>query len=80
MDTLKVGDDLDISGPWGMTEYIGRGTFKLRGKAVQKKHVGMIAGGTGITPMLQIIRAIMRDPLDRKRRIGEEKRREEIRR
>ena len=73
-----MGDDLDISGPWGMTEYIGRGTFKLRGKAVQKKHVGMIAGGTGITPMLQIIRAIMRDPLDRKRRRSE-KRREEIR-
>lgn len=28
------------------------------------KSVGMIAGGTGITPMLQVIRAIMKDPDD----------------
>ncbi|KAK2496834.1 hypothetical protein MC885_013896 [Smutsia gigantea] len=28
------------------------------------KCVGMIAGGTGITPMLQVIRAIMKDPDD----------------
>jgi len=28
------------------------------------KHVGMVAGGTGITPMLQIITAIMKDRSD----------------
>ncbi|CAO2601442.1 NADH-cytochrome b5 reductase 3 [Lemmus lemmus] len=28
------------------------------------KSVGMIAGGTGITPMLQVIRAVMKDPND----------------
>ncbi|XP_014901058.1 NADH-cytochrome b5 reductase 3-like [Poecilia latipinna] len=28
------------------------------------KQVGMIAGGTGITPMLQLITAIMKDPQD----------------
>ena len=28
------------------------------------KKIGMVAGGTGITPMLQIIRAIQRDPTD----------------
>ena len=27
--------------------------------------IGMIAGGTGITPMLQIIRAALKNPLDR---------------
>jgi cytochrome-b5 reductase len=29
------------------------------------KAFGMIAGGTGITPMLQITKAIMRDPKDK---------------
>jgi len=29
------------------------------------KHIGMIAGGTGITPMLQIIRAIVKNPQDK---------------
>lgn len=28
------------------------------------KSVGMIAGGTGITPMLQVIRAVLKDPND----------------
>merc|ERR1712146_740242 len=28
------------------------------------KHLGMMAGGTGITPMLQIVAAIMKDPKD----------------
>jgi cytochrome-b5 reductase len=27
-----------------------------------KKHLGMIAGGTGLTPMLQVIRAIVENP------------------
>ncbi len=29
------------------------------------RELGMIAGGTGITPMLQIIRAALKNPLDR---------------
>ena len=29
------------------------------------RRIGMIAGGTGITPMLQIIRAIFKDPVDK---------------
>lgn len=29
------------------------------------RHVGMLAGGTGITPMLQIIRAIVKNPNDK---------------
>lgn len=28
------------------------------------RELGMIAGGTGITPMLQIIRAVLKNPLD----------------
>ena len=50
-------------------EYLGRGHFKVKypGKPEQFRYatnVGLIAGGTGITPMLQIIRAMIKDPED----------------
>ena len=50
-------------------EYLGRGHFRVKypGKPEQLRYttsVGLIAGGTGITPMLQIIRAIIKDPDD----------------
>ena len=32
--------------------------------AVMAKKLGMIAGGTGITPMLQLVRAIFKDKTD----------------
>ncbi|RMD41236.1 hypothetical protein DV735_g3898, partial [Chaetothyriales sp. CBS 134920] len=48
--TLKIGDTMKLRGP--------KGAFVYRPNLV--KHFGMIAGGTGITPMLQIIRAINR--------------------
>ena len=50
----QVGDSLDISGPWGMHEYLGKGKFKLHKREVTCKKLGMMAGGTGITPMLQV--------------------------
>uniref|UniRef100_A0A6N2L139 NADH-cytochrome b5 reductase n=1 Tax=Salix viminalis TaxID=40686 RepID=A0A6N2L139_SALVM len=37
---------------------------KLRYSPNMKKHIGMIAGGTGITPMLQVIEAILKNPDD----------------
>ena len=65
-DSLKVGDTLDVSGPWGVIEYKGRGTW-LYGKReiTNMTQVGMMAGGTGITPMLQIITAVLKDPKDK---------------
>ena len=50
MATLKVGDDMKMRGPKGAMVYTPN----------MCRHLGMIAGGTGITPMLQIIRAIQR--------------------
>lgn len=53
--TLEVGDAVGIKGP--------RGAFTYTPGMVRE--LGMIAGGTGITPMLQIARAILSDPKDR---------------
>ena len=73
MHSLKIGDTLDFSGPKGRYEYRGKGTFTIKrlksqggGFEIRKaKKIGMIAGGTGITPMLQVMRAVMRDGGDK---------------
>ncbi|XP_063073516.1 NADH-cytochrome b5 reductase 3 [Engraulis encrasicolus] len=70
VESLRVGETIDFRGPSGLLIYQGKGEFAIKpdkkSPAVVKKakHVGMIAGGTGITPMLQIIRAVMKDPKD----------------
>ncbi|KAI5617927.1 NADH-cytochrome b5 reductase 3 [Silurus asotus] len=71
LDSLRIGDTIDFRGPSGLLVYKGQGVFDIKPekKAPPEvkiaKHLGMIAGGTGITPMLQIIRAIMKDPKDK---------------
>ena len=62
VDELKVGDSINVRGPFGKIHYTGKGVFDLRGKRMETKAIGMIAGGTGITPMLQIINEILQDP------------------
>lgn len=39
--------------------------IKLAYTPNMKKHIGMVAGGTGITPMLQIIEEVLRNPADK---------------
>lgn len=64
LDKKKVGDCIEIMGPIGVNEYLGQGIFKLPGRTVTVKNVGMLAGGTGLTPMLQVVQAALRDPKD----------------
>ncbi len=65
LGSTKVGDNVDISGPWGMNEYMGPGALKAGSKNFTGlTHIGMMAGGTGITPMLQVLSAILNDPAD----------------
>eukprot|EP00611_Tribonema_gayanum_P015421 TRINITY_DN2725_c0_g1_i1.p1 TRINITY_DN2725_c0_g1~~TRINITY_DN2725_c0_g1_i1.p1 ORF type:complete len:311 (-),score=73.75 TRINITY_DN2725_c0_g1_i1:123-1055(-) len=59
---LKVGDTIDMMGPKGSLEYKGKGLFSIRKREDrQVKRIGMLAGGTGITPMLQIMTAIRKE-------------------
>ncbi|KAH7411784.1 hypothetical protein DE146DRAFT_602742 [Phaeosphaeria sp. MPI-PUGE-AT-0046c] len=51
---LKVGDEVLFRGPKGAMKY----------QSGHCKRIGMIAGGTGITPMYQLIRAICEDERD----------------
>eukprot|EP00747_Dinoflagellata_sp_TGD_P030246 gnl/TRDRNA2_/TRDRNA2_134496_c0_seq1.p1 gnl/TRDRNA2_/TRDRNA2_134496_c0~~gnl/TRDRNA2_/TRDRNA2_134496_c0_seq1.p1 ORF type:complete len:318 (+),score=54.13 gnl/TRDRNA2_/TRDRNA2_134496_c0_seq1:100-1053(+) len=65
LDTKKVGDELEITGPIGVLQALGSGQFKLPGRTITVKRVGMMAGGTGITPMLQLLQATLRDSSDK---------------
>jgi cytochrome-b5 reductase len=64
---LRVGDTVEMMGPTGLERYgsHGPGTFS-RSERVWRdiSHVGMISGGTGITPMLQIANHVLHDPRD----------------
>ena len=52
MDALAVGDSLLFKGPKGRFEY----------KPGAKRAIGMLAGGTGITPMFQVAQAMLQNP------------------
>ncbi|KAI9097285.1 hypothetical protein DFS34DRAFT_621124 [Phlyctochytrium arcticum] len=53
--SMKVGDTLDIKGPIKKFEY----------KANEFSNIGLLAGGTGITPMIQLIQRILSNPEDK---------------
>lgn len=55
MGEMKIGDTLSFKGPIPK--------YKYEPNAL--RHIGMVAGGTGITPMLQVADAILSNPADR---------------
>lgn len=68
LESLKIGDGIDVNGPHGRLQYFGNGKFEIKSikktDPVEKKtvsKVSMIAGGTGIAPMLQLIRQMVKD-------------------
>merc|ERR1711879_400279 len=60
LDEMEIGEEVAVSGPVGGIYFDG-GCFKARAHEVLKgdvKKVGMVAAGSGITPMLQLIRSL----------------------
>merc|ERR1711915_690292 len=68
LENMEIGDTIDVRGPSGLLVYQGAGTFGIKpdkksaAKTVKAAKVSMIAGGTGITPMLQLITDVFRNP------------------
>ncbi|KAK5135327.1 hypothetical protein LTR08_005431 [Meristemomyces frigidus] len=57
MSALQAGDPVDVRGPKRAMRY----------RKGMSRHIGMIGGGTGITPLYQLIRAICVDKSDETR-------------
>jgi len=56
LNDLALGDTVDFRGPVGKLNYLGNGFFDIGNKKKTYKKIGMVAGGTGITPMYQIMK------------------------
>ncbi len=54
LDGLATGDTMEVRGPLGKFIY-NKGSYS---------RINMVCGGTGITPMWQVLRAILDDPTD----------------
>ena len=70
LEAMNIGDAIDFRGPNGLLIYEGSGNFAIRKdkksdpESKKVKKVSMIAGGSGITPMLQVIAAVFADSND----------------
>lgn len=55
---MKIGDSILCEGPFGKLRYFGYGDFHYMKKQLPNKtKVGLIAGGTGITPLFSLAQA-----------------------
>lgn len=70
LERLSIGDYIDVRGPNGLLTYNGLGKFSIKPdkksnprNSVYKKFC-MVAGGSGITPMLQVIKDVLKNPSD----------------
>jgi len=68
LENLPIGGSIDVKGPLGKCYYSAPSQLTLvKGEETQTRaapSIGMIAGGTGITPFLAIIRKIFANPAD----------------
>jgi cytochrome-b5 reductase len=67
LDKLTIGQTIEVSGPSGNLIYKGNGSFDVRSRKPEPyitrrvRQLGLIAGGTGITPMYQILNEILKE-------------------
>jgi nitrate reductase (NAD(P)H) len=65
LDSLPIGGTVKVKGPAGHVLYFGNGNFSVNAQPFHISKLSMVAGGTGITPMYQLIKAILRNPEDK---------------
>ncbi|XP_050023596.1 NADH-cytochrome b5 reductase 3-like [Dermacentor andersoni] len=66
LDSLQPGDKIEIQGPKGRFVYEGRGHFATAdGRRMPLvTRLGLVAAGSGVTPMLQLLRHLLADAID----------------
>lgn len=63
-EQMQIGDAIDVKGPVGHFVYEGCGAYSNNRKPGNARKISMIAGGTGITPMYQVIKSVLKDSND----------------
>ena len=58
---MQVGDWIDVRGPLGHVTYVGQGLLQLGKEQRRVKHFAMLCAGTGITPIFQVLAAVLRE-------------------
>jgi len=61
---LCTDEEVEIALPFGIMEYLKNGSFRRAKSSVETKFVGMLAGGSGITPMFRLLDAALADKKD----------------
>ncbi|KNZ80738.1 Nitrate reductase [NADPH] [Termitomyces sp. J132] len=61
---LTVDDTIELKGPIGHFVWLGNGMASLHGNLRRIRQIGLICGGSGITPILQVLRGIFTDTTD----------------
>lgn len=64
MDAIPIGHSIDFKGPIGKFEYLGGGRCSVNRSERYVKRFVMISGGSGITPIYQVLRAVVQDKGD----------------
>lgn len=62
---MQVGQHVECALPFGLIEYVGPGKFKRSKAEHPVQRVGMVAGGSGLTPMLRLLEHSLHDAHDR---------------
>lgn len=58
---VEINHTVEFKGPLGKLEYLGNGQVSIAGENRQVGYFLMICGGSGITPIFQVLRAAMED-------------------
>jgi nitrate reductase (NAD(P)H) len=58
---LVIGDCVELKGPIGHFIWKGKGIAQMQGMERRIRKIGMVCGGSGVTPILQVLRGIFYD-------------------
>ncbi|KFX98013.1 hypothetical protein V490_02496 [Pseudogymnoascus sp. VKM F-3557] len=61
LEKLAIGSSVEFKGPIGKFKYLGKGRVSINDKERSVKSFRMICGGSGITPIFQVLRAVIQD-------------------
>jgi nitrate reductase (NAD(P)H) len=64
LDSVPLGQFVEFKGPVGKFEYLGNGVCSVSGKNRRVRRFIMVCAGSGITPIFQVLRAVLKDKQD----------------